>query len=299
MRQNGFGPLAAMLRRAFRAGRERPPRAAPTMSGWRKCGGCGRRISRRMPARTRRRGSWCPAGAGRHGRARWGGCCRRLKVADLGCGEGYLTLEASRWATRVHGGRSLGDRAAARAGAGRAPAGRERDWKRGELEKLPIRDASVDVALLSQALHHARDPQRALAEAARIVVPGGRVLVLDLREHQEAWVRDRLGDRWLGFSDERLGDAARGRGLDRRRGRRRRAAHRRGVHGARRERHETSGQITAVEDRPKTRAPLARARRRWHSLRTRQMTIARLPSSTPSAACSPGASSSSTARWAR
>jgi len=77
-------------------------------------------------------------------------------------------------------------------------------WKRGELEKLPIRDASVDVALLSQALHHAVDPQRALAEAARIVVPGGRVLVLDLREHHEAWVRDRLGDRWLGFTDERL-----------------------------------------------------------------------------------------------
>ena len=62
-------------------------------------------------------------------------------------------------------------------------------WKRGDLDKLPMRDGSVDVALLSQALHHAADPARALAEAARIVVPGGRVLVLDLREHDEAWVR--------------------------------------------------------------------------------------------------------------
>jgi ArsR family transcriptional regulator len=77
-------------------------------------------------------------------------------------------------------------------------------WKRGELESLPLRDGSVDVALLSQALHHAVDPARAIAEAARILVPGGRLLILDLREHGEAWVRDRLGDRWLGFSHERL-----------------------------------------------------------------------------------------------
>ena len=77
------------------------------------------------------------------------------------------------------------------------------DWKRGELEKLPLRDASVDVALLSQALHHARDPAKALAEAVRIVKPGGRVLLLELR-HQDHWVRERLGDMWLGFDDEEL-----------------------------------------------------------------------------------------------
>ena len=68
-------------------------------------------------------------------------------------------------------------------------------WKKGELEKLPMRDASVDVAMLSQALHHAQHPARAVAEAARITAPGGRVLVLDLRAHQEDWVRAKLGDR--------------------------------------------------------------------------------------------------------
>src|SRR6185295_10502770 len=71
-------------------------------------------------------------------------------------------------------------------------------------EKLPIRDATVDIALLSQALHHAADPARAIQEAVRILAPGGRVLILDLREHREAWVRDRLGDRWPGFSDDTL-----------------------------------------------------------------------------------------------
>jgi ArsR family transcriptional regulator len=77
-------------------------------------------------------------------------------------------------------------------------------WRRGDLEKLPIADASADVALFSQALHHAANPPRALAEAVRILVPGGRVLLLDLAEHDQAWVRDRLGDRWLGFSREQL-----------------------------------------------------------------------------------------------
>jgi ubiquinone/menaquinone biosynthesis C-methylase UbiE len=77
-------------------------------------------------------------------------------------------------------------------------------WKRGELEKLPIRDNAIDVALLSQALHHAREPERAVAEAARVTAPGGRVLVLDLRTHQEEWVRTKLGDRRLGFDDDEL-----------------------------------------------------------------------------------------------
>jgi SAM-dependent methyltransferase len=127
-----------------------------------------------------------------------------LRVADLGCGEGYLTIETSRWAARVF----AIDRSSAVLKRARALAARRRVsnvvWKRGELERLPLRDGSVDVALLSQALHHAADPARALGEAARVIVPGGRVLVLDLREHDEAWVRKRLGDRWLGFAPEAL-----------------------------------------------------------------------------------------------
>jgi ArsR family transcriptional regulator len=127
-----------------------------------------------------------------------------LRVADLGCGEGYLTIETSRWASKV----VAVDRSEAVLERARALAKRRRvsnvSWKKGELEKLPIRDASVDLALFSQALHHADDPAGALQEAARILVPGGRILILDLREHEQAWVRDRLGDRWLGFSDEQL-----------------------------------------------------------------------------------------------
>jgi ArsR family transcriptional regulator len=136
-----------------------------------------------------------------------------LDVADLGCGEGYLTLETARWARSViaidHSARVL-----ARA---RELAARRRvknvTWKSGELTSLPIHDASVDLALLSQALHHAPEPSRALAEAVRIVRPGGTLLVLDLRQHDQGWVRERLGDERLGFSDHELDRLLRGAGL--------------------------------------------------------------------------------------
>jgi SAM-dependent methyltransferase len=127
-----------------------------------------------------------------------------LDVADIGCGDGYLTLEAARWARTVIGvdhSDTVLERAkdlAARRQVSNV------QWKKGDLARLPLRDNSVDVALLSQALHHASDPERAIAEAVRILRPGGSVLILDLREHEQQWVRTRFGDRHLGFSHDQL-----------------------------------------------------------------------------------------------
>jgi ArsR family transcriptional regulator len=136
-----------------------------------------------------------------------------LTVADLGCGEGYLTIEASRWAARV----IAVDRSEQVLDRARALAERRRvanvTWKKGELEKLPIKTGAVDVAMLSQALHHAQHPSEAVAEAVRITKPGGRVLVLDLRRHDEEWVRRKLGDRRLGFDDGELKKMLAGAGL--------------------------------------------------------------------------------------
>jgi ArsR family transcriptional regulator len=127
-----------------------------------------------------------------------------MDVADLGCGEGYLTLEAAAWARRV----VAVDRSADVLRKARALARKRRVanvvWKRGDIERVPLPDASVDLALLSQALHHAQDPARAVAEAARVLRPGGTVLVLDLRPHDQDWVKGRLGDQWLGFTDDHL-----------------------------------------------------------------------------------------------
>jgi SAM-dependent methyltransferase len=127
-----------------------------------------------------------------------------LDVADVGCGEGYLTIETARWARRVVAidrSRKVLDRARAlakRRGVSNIA------WKRGEIESLPLEAESIDLVLLSQALHHASDPVRAIAEAARVLRPGGRVLVLDLRRHGETWVRERLGDQVLGFDEDEL-----------------------------------------------------------------------------------------------
>lgn len=127
-----------------------------------------------------------------------------LDVADLGCGEGYLTIEAARWAKSV----TAIDRSPDVLKRGKELARRRGvkniTWKRGEIQKSPINDASMDLVLLSQALHHADEPADALREAHRILRPGGRVLLLDLREHNEAWVTSTLGDRWLGFDDKSL-----------------------------------------------------------------------------------------------
>ena len=127
-----------------------------------------------------------------------------LDVADIGCGDGYLTLEMARWA-RTAVGIDRSDQVLDRA---KALADRRRvtnvQWKKGSLARLPLGDASVDVALLSQTLHHAADPEDAVAEAVRILRPGGRLLVLDLREHDQQWVRARFGDARLGFADAEL-----------------------------------------------------------------------------------------------
>jgi ArsR family transcriptional regulator len=136
-----------------------------------------------------------------------------VTVADLGCGEGYLSIEAARWARRV----IAIDRSTAVLARAQALARRRQvtniAWRRGELERVPLADESVEVALLSQALHHADDPAAVAREAARITKPGGHVLVLDLRTHAESWVRERLGDRRLGFSDRELAGILRDAGL--------------------------------------------------------------------------------------
>ena len=136
-----------------------------------------------------------------------------VDLVDIGCGEGYLTVEVARWARRV----VAVDRSAAVLERAKALAGRRRAgniaFKRGELDRLPLENGAMDVALLCQALHHAPDPAAATAEAARVVRPGGKILVLDLRRHEETWVREKLGDRHLGFADEELAQLLTGAGL--------------------------------------------------------------------------------------
>jgi ArsR family transcriptional regulator len=125
-------------------------------------------------------------------------------VADLACGEGHLTLEAARWARHVV---AIDHDAAALSRARQLARKRgisNITWKKGDIEHLPLDDEQVDVALLSQALHQTTHPGGTVSEAVRILRPGGRLLVLELRPHDQTWVKDRLGDQWLGFADDVL-----------------------------------------------------------------------------------------------
>jgi ArsR family transcriptional regulator len=77
-------------------------------------------------------------------------------------------------------------------------------YKLGDIEKVPLSDASVDVAILSQALHHAQHPQIAIQEAFRILKPEGQILILDLNEHTFEKAREIYADVWLGFKESVL-----------------------------------------------------------------------------------------------
>jgi len=127
-----------------------------------------------------------------------------LRVADLGCGDGALTAEIARWARSV----VAVDRDPARLDSARKRLRREgRRHVRflcEDFTELSLPAASIDLAILSQALHHTGDPLAALRQASRILVTGGRLLLLDLAPHREDWVRDKLGHVHLGFKPEDL-----------------------------------------------------------------------------------------------
>lgn len=139
----------------------------------------------------------------------------RARYADLGIGDGLLTLMVAEVAERVTAVdvstamlRQLEARAAAQGVT-------NIETVEGDIEALPLPDHSHDVVLMSQALHHAEKPERALAEAYRILVPGGRLLVLDLLAHSEEWVRDQLQHRHLGFTEAALASLVAGAGFQR------------------------------------------------------------------------------------
>jgi ArsR family transcriptional regulator len=78
------------------------------------------------------------------------------------------------------------------------------EYRLGDLEELPVADAEADLALLHQSLHHALHPDRALCEAFRVLRPGGRIVVMDLLQHDFDAARDLYADTWLGFSRSEL-----------------------------------------------------------------------------------------------
>ena len=124
-----------------------------------------------------------------------------LVIADLGAGEATISQLMAQRAKKVIAIDNsekmveFGSELAKKHGI------RNLEYRLGELEDVPIRSATVDVAFLSQALHHARHPERALAEAWRILKPGGQIAILDLNRHHFEEAREIYADLWLGFTE--------------------------------------------------------------------------------------------------
>lgn len=126
----------------------------------------------------------------------------RWVVGDLGCGTGQVAEALAPFVGRVVAVDTSGQMLdAARARLGALP---NVETRSGTLERLPVSDASLDVGLLVLVLHHTADPSRVLAEAARVIRPGGRVLVADMLPHDHDEYRQAMGHVWLGFGERQL-----------------------------------------------------------------------------------------------
>ncbi|HEU5079410.1 MAG TPA: metalloregulator ArsR/SmtB family transcription factor [Opitutaceae bacterium] len=127
-----------------------------------------------------------------------------ITIADLGAGEGLVSQLLARRAEQVwcidNSPRmvEVGTELAAKNGLANLT------YKLGDIETVPLDDRSVDLAILSQALHHANHPQRAVDEAYRILRPGGQLIVLDLKEHDFEKAHELYADVWLGFKESSL-----------------------------------------------------------------------------------------------
>jgi ArsR family transcriptional regulator len=125
-------------------------------------------------------------------------------VADLGAGEGTLSQLLAQRAEKVIAidlSPKMVDYAQKLAVSNGLA---NLEFRIGDIEDPPIADSSIDLAILSQALHHAENPQRAIHSAHRILRPGGRLIVLDLLQHNFSEARELYADRWLGFSESQI-----------------------------------------------------------------------------------------------
>ena len=120
-------------------------------------------------------------------------------VADVGTGTGFLAEAALVAGAHVIGvDSSDGMLAEVR----NRFAGQAFETRAGDVESLPLQTGEADVVLANMVLHHAPDPALAIHEMARVLKPGGRLIITDADSHTHEWLRAEQHDRWLGFKRE-------------------------------------------------------------------------------------------------
>jgi ArsR family transcriptional regulator len=127
-----------------------------------------------------------------------------LVIADLGSGEGLVSELLARRAKKVIAVDNSEKIVAFGAAKAKKNGIKNLEFRLGNLEAPPIDPASVDLVLLSQALHHAPNPARAIGSAFKILRGGGQIMILDLLQHHFEQTRGLYGDTWLGFAESDL-----------------------------------------------------------------------------------------------
>jgi ArsR family transcriptional regulator len=127
-----------------------------------------------------------------------------LVVADLGSGEGLLSELLARRCKRVVAVDNSEKIVAFGAAKAKKNGLKNLEFRLGDLQEPPIQANSVDLVILSQALHHAEVPAKAVAAAYKILRPGGQIMILDLLKHNFEKAHELYGDRWPGFTESDL-----------------------------------------------------------------------------------------------
>ena len=127
-----------------------------------------------------------------------------LVIADLGAGEGTLAQLLAQRAKSVIAVDNSEKMVACGGELAKQHGFSNLEFRLGDIEEPPIEPGTVDLAVLSQALHHATAPQQALEAAYRILKPGGKVVVIDLLRHTFEKARQLYADVWLGFAEVEL-----------------------------------------------------------------------------------------------
>ena len=119
-------------------------------------------------------------------------------AADVGAGTGFITEGLLQKGLRV----IAVDLAEAMLAVLKEKFGGGIDCRLGNAENLPIADGEVDYVFANMCLHHVESPPTAIKEMARVLAPGGRLVITDLDEHDHEFLRTEQHDRWLGFKRE-------------------------------------------------------------------------------------------------